>query len=332
MDNSTRDNERRLEALLECGNDLIAIINAVGIYEYVGPSVKRVLNVEPQTFVGKSLFDYIHPEDCKRIVENLAIILTSNEPVYIQPFRFSGADGNWHWVETYATNKLDDPAVGGIIINSRDITSKIDQQQEKQFVLEKLRLINERYDLAIEATRDIIWDLDIITNEVRRGQTFEKRYNGKSIPRPWENQIHPDDRERVLKSVKAATLDPEVKFWNEEYKFINPDGSISYITDRGYIVRDANERAIRMVGAMHDNTELKERELRILKQNEQLREIAAINSHEIRRPLASILGLLNILDKTSIRDGENARILQYMEISVRELDDVITRIVKTAIE
>lgn len=325
----------RLEALIESGNDLIAIIDVNGIYSYVAPSVKKVLNENPSSFLGKSFIEYIHPDDLPRLTEAFALILNGQERVQISPFRFLKNNGEWCWVETFATNKIHDPAIRGIVVNSRDVTSKVKDEIEKTALFEKLRLANERYRLVLEATDDVIWELDIPSNEIRRGKAFIKilgvsNCGNNEIDKSWEDFIHPKDKLKVLKSLENALKKPNVKFWRSEYRFLKGDGSIAYIIDQAYIVRDYHKKAIRMVGVMHDNTKLKERELSILMQNNQLREIAYITSHEIRRPVASILGLLNILDKKAIRDRTNSEILNLLEIAATELDEIIKKIVGKA--
>ena len=83
-----------------------------------------------------------------------------------------------------------------------------------------------------------------------------------------------------------------------------------------------------MVGAMHDMTEVKEKELRISEQKEQLNQIAKMNSHLIRKPVANILGLIEVLDKKSITGKVNLEILELIRFSTKELDDVIKQINK----
>jgi light-regulated signal transduction histidine kinase (bacteriophytochrome) len=75
-----------------------------------------------------------------------------------------------------------------------------------------------------------------------------------------------------------------------------------------------------------DSTERKEREDQIRRQNEQLRDIAWMQSHLTRQPLATILGLVNILDKKSLTD-DNKKIIGMLEETVGKLDQVIRDIV-----
>jgi signal transduction histidine kinase len=79
-----------------------------------------------------------------------------------------------------------------------------------------------------------------------------------------------------------------------------------------------------MIGAMQDITLIKQNELRITHQNKQLMEIAEINAHEIRRPVATILGLVQLFNKETI---ENKELLKHLETATLELDKVIRRII-----
>jgi signal transduction histidine kinase len=75
-----------------------------------------------------------------------------------------------------------------------------------------------------------------------------------------------------------------------------------------------------------DITERKQKELQIEKQNEQLRQISWIQSHQTRQPIASILGLINILDRETLTD-DNREIIAMLEASIDKLDDIIRSIV-----
>ena len=326
-------NNSRFEALLKSGNDIICIIGADETYKYVSPSAKHALHFEPEFFIGKRTFDFIHPDDVSRIATAFEYVLTTDEHVHVAPFRFKKASGDWCWLDSYCTNRIDDPAIQGIVINARDITTKINDEQEKRQSAKKLKLSNERYELVAKATKDIIWDWDLENNHLSRGKGFGKilgfsLYEDNKVYTPWDEHIYPEDKSQVLQSIVAATDNPDEKFWQDEYRYIRADGSVAFIIDQGYIVRDANKKAIRMVGAMHDMTEVKEKELRISEQKEQLNQIAKMNSHLIRKPVANILGLIEVLDKKSITGKVNLEILELIRFSTKELDDVIKQINK----
>ncbi|MBS1504430.1 MAG: hypothetical protein JST32_20380, partial [Bacteroidetes bacterium] len=65
----------------------------------------------------------------------------------------------------------------------------------------------------------------------------------------------------------------------------------------------------------------------LIDQNERLRNIASLSSHELRRPVASMIGLLNILDRENFSNPENEQIIEHLVTVANELDEVIRLIV-----
>ena len=122
-----KQSEQRFKSLVQEGSDLIAILNEEGIYTYVSPTSLPILGIAPETFIGRSPFEFIHPEDKERALENLKEVST-NQKVRVSPFRFKNEQGEWRWIETVLTNMLENPAINGIVANSRDITDKIEEE------------------------------------------------------------------------------------------------------------------------------------------------------------------------------------------------------------
>jgi PAS domain S-box-containing protein len=186
-----------------------------------------------------------------------------------------------------------------------------------------LEVSNERFEYVMEATFDVIWDWNLETNGVYYSNNMLKLFGHRAgtsydnLPFYFEN-VHPDDRQRVVlypDQVKHGTM----VHWTEEYRFRKANGEYAYILDRGIVIRDENGVGKRMIGAMQDITTLK-------KQHERLTEIALINSHEIRKPVASILGLMQLFKDLKNRNPDK-QLLQHLESATQELDDVIRRII-----
>lgn len=116
--------EQRFKALVQEGSDLIAILDAEGNYKYVSPTSISVLGIGPEEFIGRNAFEFIHPDDAERTLASLQKIGAQNR-VTVEPFRFQNHQSEWRWVETVLTNMLDNPAVNGIVANSRDITETV---------------------------------------------------------------------------------------------------------------------------------------------------------------------------------------------------------------
>ena len=729
------DNEHRFQALVQNSTDLLAILSLDGEYKYVSPTVKRILGFDPDYYLGKSALSFIHPEDLDRLLPVFENIV-HNIKIELPPYRFISSDGKWHWLETVVTNHLHDPAINGIVVNSRDITlhremendvvrnsrkftNLIEHNKDGSFILsrdwrftffnsvirnmpelpkgltvgtkiwdaipnainnsfysefqrafkdntavyfkefsplfnkwfdvnaypfedsltviirditeqkiqqltlalekevlemnatsayslkqltdhllfgfeqihyglkaslsvvdkdtrklkrlsvpsltglynaedpgteisagqspcslaalkgadvyisniltddavsnfrdtlksqditsslsvpvidknkevlavftvfnsghrrvleagtsliqrlgtiiqvlvennqakEDVELSNERYQLTIQATSDSIWDLDLKTGKLYRGNGFDKYYDQQQgfediHLNKWEYNIHPQDARRVESSLEEALADKTTTKWTAEYRYLMRDSSYAWVIDKGFIVRDKEKQAIRIVGAVQDITEMKKSQddlvqseenyknmffnnptpmwtydmesrcftmvneaalalygyteeeflkldlfsirieedheklkqhlnrkefledmniahewthlkkdktpmivdvvshavlingrrsrlvaikditdkkkdrQEILAQNKRLREIAQISSHETRKPLASILGLVNLFDKENLGNPLNKEIVHYLDVTATELDTVIHNIVK----
>lgn len=141
-----------------------------------------------------------------------------------------------------------------------------------RLVDEPLRDDEERLRLAIAATHDKIWDLDVSTGTVRWNENYARAFHrpldtGGSL-QWWIDRIHPDDRERTTSTLSAAVAGSQID-WECEYRFLRPDGTWAHLHDRAYISRDALGNARRVIGAMQDLTERKAAE-QALRRSEEL--------------------------------------------------------------
>ncbi|MCW2351620.1 PAS domain-containing sensor histidine kinase [Sphingobium sp. B12D2B] len=133
------------------------------------------------------------------------------------------------------------------------------RQYEARTRLEDIRAVEERYRLASKATNDAIWDWDFVTDYVTWNDALSIAY-GHPVDQIenngtwWIAQIHPDDRDEVDRTIHAA-IDGSSDSWSGEYRFRRGDGSYAHVFDRGHIIRDAQGRALRMIGAMLDLSE-----------------------------------------------------------------------------
>ncbi|MBZ9728660.1 PAS domain-containing protein [Salegentibacter sp. JZCK2] len=245
--------EKKFEFLVQEGLDLIGILEADGTYKFVGASSSRVLGISPQEFVGRNAFDFIHPEDKDFMFAQFSSI-SSRKHLHIQPFRFRNAKGQWRWIETTATNLLEAPEIEGIITNSRDVTEKFERARE-------IKDLNDRYRLAAKATHDLMYDWDLVADEVTRYIEGKESMFGYSLEKMeeisfWREQIHPEDRHSYIKELKAALKNFNASKMNTQYRFQRSDGSYASIIDRGHIIRDGNGKAIRLIGATSDISEI----------------------------------------------------------------------------
>jgi diguanylate cyclase (GGDEF)-like protein/PAS domain S-box-containing protein len=142
------NSEKRLRSLIENGRDNISLLAADGTLLWESPSIIHALGYVPDQFIGRNIFELMHPDDQAWVGKMFMQIV--QEPGSSQEgiFRLLHGTGLWRWIEATATNLLDDPNVQAIVINYRDITIR------KQAEIEILATKNQ-----LKATLDAIPDL-----------------------------------------------------------------------------------------------------------------------------------------------------------------------------
>ena len=119
-----RRSEERFGYLIQNLSDVITIVAVDGTMLYHSPSLERVAGYKPSELLGKSLLALVHPEDAPAVraaLERLTLRVGSASP---PEYRFRRKDGSWVWLESIGNNLLNDVAVGGIVVTSRDVTGR----------------------------------------------------------------------------------------------------------------------------------------------------------------------------------------------------------------
>lgn len=119
-----RRSEERFRSLVQYASDVITVLEADGTIRYQSPSIERVLGYRPEEMVGKHAFDYVYPQDAERVWRVFTDGVDVGEPTATVEFRFRHKDCSWRYLEAIGNNLLEDPAVGGIVVNSRDVTER----------------------------------------------------------------------------------------------------------------------------------------------------------------------------------------------------------------
>lgn len=133
----------------------------------------------------------------------------------------------------------------------------------------EIQLNNERYNLVVRATKDLIWDWDLVTDEIyRTGNSLMEVYGHSSNNyikniNDWSEFIHPDDKQKIKTLITFYIHSAAENDFNFEYRFRREDGNYVYINDKGYIIRNKSGKAIRMIGAAENITERKKSALAI---------------------------------------------------------------------
>jgi PAS domain S-box-containing protein len=124
-----RETRERFRKLLSDSADYIHVVTPDGTIQYITPSVERVLGYDPDSLVGENVLGYLHPEDRGSVAEGVEEILADPDSEVTVEGRAQHRDGSWRWIEAKSRNLLEDPTIGGIVTNARDVTERRDRQR-----------------------------------------------------------------------------------------------------------------------------------------------------------------------------------------------------------
>ena len=240
--------QRRNEALEEA-MDGIATFDRQGRYTWLNSNFARIVRYEPDELIGldirAALVD-VDPGVVKAATEELLANGRTEREV-----RVRRKDGTVAYVQVVLVYRRGRDC-GFVFL--KDVT------QQKQ-IEAALRLTEERFGLAMHATRDLFWDWEIATNRVWVNDALHTEMGYPASARPtiegWVDAMHPADRDRVLATMNAALADGS-QSWTEEYRIARFDRSYAYVMDRTYILRDEYGLPYRIAGCLTDITPRRE--------------------------------------------------------------------------
>jgi PAS domain S-box-containing protein len=140
---SPASTEARFRALVQYSSDVITVLAADGTVLYNTPAVTSVLGYDPDELLGRRTFDFVHPDDIEVVLARFAEALMQPGVAVPVTFRFRHRAGHWVPLDAIGSNRLDDPNVRGIVVNSRDTT-------ERQRVEDSLRKSQQLYQLPMD--------------------------------------------------------------------------------------------------------------------------------------------------------------------------------------
>ena len=143
-------------------------------------------------------------------------------------------------------------------------------QASLQTQTKKLLLSEERFQLGAKAMAHAVWDWDLRTQTLWWNEGLEQPVSivlasACQDLKFWEQRIHPDEFTAVSASMQAS-LQGSDDMWSSQYRFRCPDGSYMWVQGRGFVIRDGQGKALRMVGGMSDLGAQKQIEARALQE------------------------------------------------------------------
>lgn len=257
--------QKRMQLLLENASEVITIFEKDGIIRYISPSVEKILGYKQDDLVDTTEIDKIHPDSKDEVHEQFLYLVDHPEESITMQHQYLNSSGEYVWVEVTGTNQLEDPAIQGIIFNTRDITERRRAEQEER-MRSKMQALSEN-------------SLDLITRIDNEGKFFYvnpmiEQYTGKK------------PSEVIQKGLFEADIEPKiVEAWSvllEKVRTLNEKVSeeVDFPSKMGDRVMQVNaipeydhEKVLESVLVVsHDITDRKAIELEIADKNKKITE------------------------------------------------------------
>lgn len=218
-----------------------------GRYVAVNDAFARLLGYEPQELIGEpSPLLGLNNEEERNLV--LGVLEQAGRLGDVS-LTLTTRDGG----QRAAIGSIQLEEIGG----ERYFISMFQDATAQRAVEAQLRADEERWRIIAEIATDAIWDRDLATDAVAWSAGLGALFGFvEEADRPhawWYEHVHPAEREAVDASIEAAFASPH-NDWTAEYRFRRADGRYANVLDRGYIIRDADGRPTRFIGAMVDIT------------------------------------------------------------------------------
>ncbi|MBK0403404.1 PAS domain-containing protein [Adhaeribacter sp. BT258] len=186
-----------------------------------------------------------------------------------RPKSIGGGFEERYWLATNAPVLDEQGEVLYIVHQAIDVT----MQQLAHHHIETNR---ERIEILAQANTDVIWDVDLLSNHVWWSENLKDifGYHMHELPHmdDWAVCVHPEDQERVVTGI-SSVIERGGKIWTDSYRLRRKNGTYANVIERGYILRDHNGIAYRMVGSMFDITDQVNVELQLKESNLRFRKL-----------------------------------------------------------
>ncbi|MEW6195373.1 MAG: PAS domain-containing sensor histidine kinase [Bacteroidota bacterium] len=305
------ESEESLRVLMNSNPEAVFILDREGNFVAANEKCAQRFGKPVEELIGTNVFSYLTPEIAEKRKAKVDEVIRTGKPLRFDDMR------NNRYYDNYLHPIFD--SQGSLI---RIAVWVIDFTERKQ-ALDALKASEEKFREIAENIQDIFWvrkgdELFYVSPayEIICGKTCQSLYDN---PNSFIEAVHPDDFERVIKSLSSDQYQREGKF-DEEFRIIRPDGEIKWIWSRTFPVKRDNE-VIRTVGIAEDITLLKKAEEDIqnaYKKEKELNELKSqfisMVSHEFRTPLGLILSSAELLQKYGAKWDEEKRNEQFGRI------------------
>ena len=245
--------EARYAAVLEAVQEAVVEVDAEGRWRYLSRAWEAITGHDVASRLGRPVLDDLAPEDRARAAACFQSLVDGTRDAYATTLRIVRADGEVRWCDARGRALRDDD--GRLLA----VLSVLSDVSERVAAAAALRRSEERYRLAMEATGEVLVDADLLDGRVAWAGAVAAvlGYEPATIDPDvsWLHaRLHPDDVARAHAAYAALRRDHGDR-WELTVRFRHADGRWLHLEAHGLVVRDAEGRATRCVGAVRDVTE-----------------------------------------------------------------------------
>ena len=130
---AVRQSEERFRSLVQNASDLITVVDADTTVRYQSPSIERLLGYAPEDITGTRLSELVHIDDVSKTLTALSDAMRNSDGVTTAEARMRHRDGSWRHIEMIGTDQRANPAIGGFVLNMRDVSERKSLEQQLRY-------------------------------------------------------------------------------------------------------------------------------------------------------------------------------------------------------
>jgi len=255
--------QNRMASLLENASEVVTIYEENQVIRYISPSLQRIFGYTQEELIGHSDLEHIVEEGQKAFLDMFSALIKKPKQSVTVQYLYNTKDRGEVWVETTGTNLLDDPAVQGIVLNSRDITERKRAEQEERMRSKMQALSENSPDLITRLDKEGTFFYINPTIETYTGQAPSEFLNKRVSEASFEPSVI-DEWLKILGEVGSSeeTVAKEIDFPSQLGDRVMHVNAIPEF--------DEEEHLESVLVVSHDITERKQIELEIQSKNKKI--------------------------------------------------------------
>lgn len=310
------ENDAFYRTLVVQSSDLMLLTNGAGIVKYVGPNIERLLGYTQMEFTGKNVFDYLPHEYVAPMEQVRDTALNNPEESIKGETMVLHKNGTWIWVEGNVVNRMDDPIIGGLLINVRDISER--KTAEEKIADSELHFKAAFEQVAVGMTNfDLTGSPELINEQFVQltGYTREQLRTMKY----WN--LFPLQEQQVARRLFESVISANIVHPISTTKLQLADGRMIWVEQLLTLIRDSQGNGLYISLAIKDIDQAKRTEDELKYKTRELDTFIYRSSHDLRGPITTLIGLAEV----GLHDNLEASATEYLS-NCRE---VATKMEKT---